>query len=333
MNDQEATLVLEAALLCSASPMSLTELRKLFDEDDELTTARIQEMLQALQLSWVGRGMELVELASGWRFQSTEAMQKYLERLNPERVPKYSRAVMETLAIIAWRQPVTRGDIEDIRGVTVSSQIVKTLEDRGWIEVIGHRDGPGRPSLLGTTKQFLDDLGLRALDELPALGQAEITEAIQALTVDGAPLTADEIAAAGQGSLIEEPGAVTEEGAAAQAATEAETTNEAEVSAGTETTAKTEARVDLTAEIDSENAVEKDESIDIEETFIEDTSIDDIAIESIDSQVDMNVEAFTDSVEDINDNLENTNDSVENTDQTTGAESSVEQHEFKPESK
>ncbi len=335
MNDQEATLVLEAALLCSASPMSLTELRKLFDEDDELTTARIQEMLQALQLSWVGRGMELVELASGWRFQSTEAMQKYLERLNPERVPKYSRAVMETLAIIAWRQPVTRGDIEDIRGVTVSSQIVKTLEDRGWIEVIGHRDGPGRPSLLGTTKQFLDDLGLRALDELPALGQAEITEAIQALTVDGAPLTADEIAAAGQGSLIEEPVAVSQEGAAAQAqaATEADTTNEAEVSAEAETTAETEARVDLTAEIDSENAVEKDESIDIEETFIEDTSIDDTAIESIDSQADMNVEAFTDSVENINDNLENTNDRVENTDQTTEAESSVKQHEFKPESK
>lgn len=205
MNDQEATLVLEAALLCAASPMPLAELRKLFDEET-FTNAQIDEMLQALQLSWVGRGMELVELASGWRFQSTEGMQKYLERLNPERVPKYSRAVMETLAIIAWRQPVTRGDIEDIRGVTVSSQIVKTLEDRGWIEVIGHRDGPGRPGLLGTTKQFLDDLGLRALDELPALGQAEMSEAIQALTLDGAPLTAQELAAAGQGSLIDEAG-------------------------------------------------------------------------------------------------------------------------------
>jgi len=112
-------------------------------------------------------------------------MQRHLERLSPERVPKYSRAVMETLAIIAWRQPVTRGDIEDIRGVTVSSQIIKTLEDRGWVEVIGHRDGPGRPGLLGTTRQFLDDLGLRALDELPALGEAEISEALQSLTLEG----------------------------------------------------------------------------------------------------------------------------------------------------
>jgi segregation and condensation protein B len=134
--------------------------------------------------------MELVELASGWRFQSRASMQRYLERLTPERVPKYSRAVMETLAIIAWRQPVTRGDIEDIRGVTVSSQIVKTLEDRGWVEVIGHRDGPGRPGLLGTTKQFLDDLGLRALDELPALGAAEMTEALQSLTLEAAALSA-----------------------------------------------------------------------------------------------------------------------------------------------
>jgi segregation and condensation protein B len=116
-------------------------------------------------------------------------MQQYLERLSPERVPKYSRAVMETLAIIAWRQPVTRGDIEDIRGVTVSSQIIKTLEDRGWVEVIGHRDGPGRPGLLGTTKQFLDDLGLRALDELPALGAAEMSEALQSLTLEAASLS------------------------------------------------------------------------------------------------------------------------------------------------
>lgn len=112
------------------------------------------DVLESIQQDWLDRGMELVELASGWRFQSRASMQRYLERLSPERVPKYSRAVMETLAIIAWRQPVTRGDIEDIRGVTVSSQIIKTLEDRGWVEVIGHRDGPGRPGLLGTTKQF-----------------------------------------------------------------------------------------------------------------------------------------------------------------------------------
>lgn len=203
MNDQEATIVLEAALLCAASPMPMTELRKLFDEEI-FSNDQLDERLQELQQSWVGRGMELVKLASGWRFQSSESMQKYLERLNPERVPKYSRAVMETLAIIAWRQPVTRGDIEDIRGVTVSSQIVKTLEDRGWIEVIGHRDGPGRPGLLGTTKQFLDDLGLRALDELPAMAQVDMAEALQTLTLDGAPLLPQDFIDAGQGSLIED---------------------------------------------------------------------------------------------------------------------------------
>ena len=181
------TLALETALLCASAPMPLPELQKLF-ADDELTNVQLKQMLEHLQQAWLSRGMELVELASGWRFQSRASMQRYLERLSPERAPKYSRAVMETLAIIAWRQPVTRGDIEDIRGVTVSSQIIKTLEDRGWIEVIGHRDGPGRPGLLGTTRQFLDDLGLRALDELPALGAAEITEALQSLALEGQSL-------------------------------------------------------------------------------------------------------------------------------------------------
>lgn len=184
-----AKRVVETALLCASSPMPLSELRKLFEEESQ-STARLIELLESIQQDWLDRGMELVELASGWRFQSRASMQRYLERLSPERVPKYSRAVMETLAIIAWRQPVTRGDIEDIRGVTVSSQIVKTLEDRGWVEVIGHRDGPGRPGLLGTTKQFLDDLGLRALDELPALGAAEMTEALQSLTLEAAALSA-----------------------------------------------------------------------------------------------------------------------------------------------
>lgn len=181
------TLALETALLCASAPMPLPELQKLF-ADDELTNVQLKQMLEHLQQAWLDRGMELVELASGWRFQSRASMQRYLERLSPERAPKYSRAVMETLAIVAWRQPVTRGDIEDIRGVTVSSQIIKTLEDRGWIEVIGHRDGPGRPGLLGTTRQFLDDLGLRALDELPALGAAEITEALQSLALEGQSL-------------------------------------------------------------------------------------------------------------------------------------------------
>jgi len=186
---ETAKRVLETALLCASSPMPLSELRKLFEEESQ-SSKRLTDVLESIQQDWLDRGMELVELASGWRFQSRASMQRYLERLSPERVPKYSRAVMETLAIIAWRQPVTRGDIEDIRGVTVSSQIIKTLEDRGWVEVIGHRDGPGRPGLLGTTKQFLDDLGLRALDELPALGAAEMSEALQSLTLEAAALSA-----------------------------------------------------------------------------------------------------------------------------------------------
>jgi segregation and condensation protein B len=195
-----AKRVIETALLCATSPMPIAELRKLFEEESQ-SSKRLIDVLESIQQDWLDRGMELVELASGWRFQSRASMQRYLERLSPERVPKYSRAVMETLAIIAWRQPVTRGDIEDIRGVTVSSQIVKTLEDRGWIEVIGHRDGPGRPSLLGTTKQFLDDLGLRALDELPALGANEMTEAMQSLTLEAAALAANSMV------VLQEPSA------------------------------------------------------------------------------------------------------------------------------
>lgn len=168
MEDQQAINVVEASLLCADTPMSVTALQKLF-EPEEVSVEQVRSWLEALQIHWQDRGLELVEIATGWRFQSRSQMQRFLERLNPERAPKYSRAVLETLAIIAWKQPVTRGDIEAIRGVTVSSQIIKTLEDRGWVETIGHRDGPGRPALLGTTKLFLDDLGLRALDELPAL--------------------------------------------------------------------------------------------------------------------------------------------------------------------
>ena len=195
MDDQQATLVLEAALLCSPAPMPLSELRRLFD-DESFSQGRVLQLLEQLQQAWAARNLELVELATGWRFQSNAGMQRYLERLSPERVPKYSRAVMETLAIIAWRQPVTRGDIEDIRGVTVSSQIVKTLEDRGWIEVIGHRDGPGRPGLLGTTRQFLDDLGLRALDELPALASLDLAGA----TMDAVPSAVAQIALGSKGA-------------------------------------------------------------------------------------------------------------------------------------
>ncbi|MFM0648705.1 SMC-Scp complex subunit ScpB [Paraburkholderia bryophila] len=167
MNTQEAKIVLETALICAQEPLKLGELRKLFA--DGVSADTVRTLLEDLRHDWSGRGVELVGLASGWRFQSKPAMRSYLDRLHPEKPPKYSRAVLETLAIIAYRQPVTRGDIEEIRGVTVNTQVVKQLEDRNWIEVIGHRDVPGRPALYATTRQFLDDLGLKALDELPPL--------------------------------------------------------------------------------------------------------------------------------------------------------------------
>lgn len=168
MEEQQATTVIETALLCAEGSMTVAAIQKLF-EPDLVEVQQIKSWLESIQIAWQDRGLELVETAAGWRFQSRTLMQRYLERLSPEQTPRYSRAVLETLAIIAWKQPVTRGDIEAIRGVTVSSQIIKTLEERGWVEAIGYRDGPGRPALLGTTKQFLDDLGLRALDELPPL--------------------------------------------------------------------------------------------------------------------------------------------------------------------
>ncbi|SOZ97920.1 chromosome segregation and condensation protein [Cupriavidus taiwanensis] len=170
MNTQEAKIVLETALICAQEPLRVNDLRRLFDDDVGADTIRV--LLDELRQDWRPRGVELVALASGWRFQSRPEMREYLDRLNPEKPPKYSRAVMETLAIIAYRQPVTRGDIEEIRGVTVSTEVIKKLEDRSWIEVIGHRDVPGRPALYATTKAFLDDLGLRTLDELPPLEDA-----------------------------------------------------------------------------------------------------------------------------------------------------------------
>jgi segregation and condensation protein B len=167
MNTHEAKTVLETALLTAERPLPISELRKLFA--DELSADTLRALLDELRRDWSDRGIELVSVASGWRFQSRPSMRVYLERLNPEKPPKYSRAVLETLAIIAYRQPVTRGDIEEIRGVTVSTQVLKTLEERGWIETIGHREAPGRPALFATTRAFLDDLGLRSLDELPPL--------------------------------------------------------------------------------------------------------------------------------------------------------------------
>ena len=234
MNTQEAKIVLETALICTQEPLKIGELRKLFADDVSADTVR--NLLEDLRHEWSGRGVELVGLASGWRFQSKPAMRTYLDRLHPEKPPRYSRAVLETLAIIAYRQPVTRGDIEEIRGVTVNTQVVKQLEDRNWIEVIGHRDVPGRPALYATTRQFLDDLGLKSLDELPPLDDpsSQLGEQLLAqhaiefpdseaaqLVADGQPEVhqaagaGDAAASAGQSEAFEQPASETPEGSGA----------------------------------------------------------------------------------------------------------------------
>ena len=171
MNTAQAKRVLETALLCSTQPVTVRDMRVLFE--DALGADTLKALLEELQLDWAERGLELVSVATGWRFQSRPELRLYLDKLNPEKPPKYTRAVMETLAIIAYRQPVTRGDMEDIRGVTINTQIIKQLEDRGWVEVIGHRESVGRPGLYATTRQFLDDLGLSSLDQLPLLSSVE----------------------------------------------------------------------------------------------------------------------------------------------------------------
>jgi len=180
MNTAEAKKVVETALLCAHEALSVNDLKKLFaaaeGEEPELETEVIRSILAELQGDWSERGIELAQLSTGWRFQSRPEMKAFLDRLNPEKPPKYTRATLETLAIIAYRQPVTRGDMEDIRGVTINSLILKQLEDRGWIEVIGHRETVGRPALFATTRQFLDDLGLASLDQLPPLDSSDVQE-------------------------------------------------------------------------------------------------------------------------------------------------------------
>ena len=171
LSPAQAKLALETVLLAASVPLPLADLRKVFDADPGTETMR--KLLEELRHEWDGRGIELTQLASGWRFQTRPEYQIYLDRLKHEKPVKYSRAVLETLAIIAYRQPVTRGDIEDVRGVAVSPNILKTLESRGWIDIVGHRDTPGRPALYATTKKFLDDLGLRSLSELPPLAEIE----------------------------------------------------------------------------------------------------------------------------------------------------------------
>ena len=222
MNSTDAKRVLETALICASQPLPLRDMRILFA--DEIGPDTLRALLDELAGEWRGRGVELVALASGWRLQSRPEMRPYLDRLNPEKPPKYSRAVMETLAIIAYRQPVTRGDIEDIRGVTVASQIIKQLEDRGWVEAIGYRESPGRPALLATTRQFLDDLGLAGLAQLPLLAGEAIdgepaaggSVPLQASLLDDADepaphtfdLPADEMSASAAASFLpDEPAA------------------------------------------------------------------------------------------------------------------------------
>ena len=167
LGPNEVKIVLEAALLAAQEPLPISELRKMFDE--EIGADTIRRLLEELREAWKDRGVELAATASGWRFQTRASYQKFLERIHPEKAPRYSRAVLETLAIVAYRQPVTRGDIEEVRGVTVSAEVIGRLEARGWVEVIGHKEVPGRPALYATTKTFLDDLGLRSLQELPPL--------------------------------------------------------------------------------------------------------------------------------------------------------------------
>jgi segregation and condensation protein B len=213
LNPNEVKIVLEAALLATQQPLSIGELRRLFEEEVGADTVR--RLLDELRDGWKDRGVELVNTASGWRFQTRPAFVKYLERVNPEKPPRYSRAVMETLAIIAYRQPVTRGDIEDIRGVAVTSHIIKTLEERGWIDSVGQRDVPGRPALYATTKLFLDDLGLRSLQELPPL--EEIAKTLDFAQAPGALAqpAAEEAAGAGPGAadaLSSEPPSPVEPG-------------------------------------------------------------------------------------------------------------------------
>jgi segregation and condensation protein B len=185
MNTAEVKRIIEAALLCAQQPMPVADLRRLIDEDFEIGADTVRALLEELRSDWQGRGVELIPLSAGWRFQSAPDVSRYIERLHPEKPPRYSRAVLETLAIIASRQPVTRGDIEEIRGVTVSAHIIKTLEERDWIEVIGTKDVVGRPSLFATTQRFLDDLGLRNLRDLPSLdADAPIADAIGQRMID-----------------------------------------------------------------------------------------------------------------------------------------------------
>ena len=216
MNSAQAKRILETALICAQQPLTLRDMRTLFE--DALGVDTLRQLLHELAQEWEQKGVELVCVSSGWRFQSRPEMRPFLDRLHPEKPPRYTRATLETLAIIAYRQPVTRGDIEDIRGVTVNSQLIKQLEDRGWVEVIGHRETVGRPGLYATTRQFLDDLGLESLDQLPMLESASEQAASMFDALGAAP---DEVAGAAaevEASPVVEGVALADEHAAIEAA-------------------------------------------------------------------------------------------------------------------
>jgi len=283
MNTIEAKKVLETALLCAHEPLSINELKKLYvsgdDAPSEITADIIRQMLDELREDWVDKGVEVVSLSTGWRFQSRAEMKVYLDRLNPEKPPKYTRATLETLAIIAYRQPVTRGDIEEIRGVTVSTQTVKLLEDRAWIEAIGHRDVPGRPALFATTRKFLDDLGLTSLDQLPPLK----TVTKDGVVDPGALLELQALEAGMQADMLAE----SEAAAAAAAAGElAETAEAAEIAEAADAIA-----VELTAEEVAEPVQpgEEADAADVTEAAEETvagTAVEEISGEDIENDVD-----------------------------------------------
>ncbi len=303
MNTQEAKIVLETALICAQEPLKLGELRKLFA--DAVSADTVRTLLEDLKQDWSGRGVELVGLASGWRFQSKPAMRSYLDRLHPEKPPKYSRAVLETLAIIAYRQPVTRGDIEEIRGVTVNTQVVKQLEDRGWIEVIGHRDVPGRPALYATTRQFLDDLGLKALDELPPLDDPSAQLNVDLLAQHSIEFS--DIEMAGDASEVEtsdEGSAPEAAGLAIAAADEQASPDETAVAgaSGHADAEQTEERDAITGPAPTEHAGEAlgeaqadaplNEHTAIEETASADVSVEEsLAVQPVAPATEANVEA------------------------------------------
>ena len=289
MNIIEAKKVLETALLCAHEPLSINELKKLYvsgdDAPSEITADIIRQMLEELREDWIDKGVEVVSLSTGWRFQSRADMKVYLDRLNPEKPPKYTRATLETLAIIAYRQPVTRGDIEEIRGVTVSTQTVKLLEDRAWIEAIGHRDVPGRPALFATTRKFLDDLGLTSLDQLPPLK----TVTKDGVVDPGALLELQALEAGMQADLLaqgEAEAAAVIAAAAGESAESVDAAEIAEVADGIAVELTTEEVAEPAEFADAADATDAAEAADVAEGAVAGAAVEEIPGEDIENDVD-----------------------------------------------